>query len=84
MRGLMRTTVISGGGGGGGGFSSLAKILGECSSIHSPTAILIFLHLCTPPPQEMEISSRTLIPLFMPGSVHSGPASLDDCGRMTG
>ena len=31
---------------------------------------------------EVEISSRTLIPLFMPGSVHSGSASWDDCGRM--
>ena len=30
----------------------------------------------------MEISSRTLIPLFRPGSVHSGSASLDDCGRV--
>ena len=31
---------------------------------------------------EVEISSRTLIPLFMPGSVHSGSASRDDCGWM--
>ena len=31
---------------------------------------------------EVEISSRTLIPLLMPGSVHSGSASLDDCGRL--
>ena len=30
----------------------------------------------------MEISSRTLIPLFRPGLVHSDSASLDDCGRM--
>ena len=30
----------------------------------------------------LEISSRTLIPLVMPGSVHSGSASWDDCGRM--
>ena len=30
----------------------------------------------------MEISSRTLIPLFMPGLVHSGSAIWDDCGRM--
>ena len=29
---------------------------------------------------EVEISSRTLIPLFRPGSVHSGSASWDDCG----
>ena len=31
---------------------------------------------------EVEISSRTLIPLFAPGSVHSGSASWDDGGRM--
>ena len=29
---------------------------------------------------KVEISLRTLIPLFRPGSVHSGSASLDDCG----
>ena len=28
------------------------------------------------------ISSRTLIPLFRPGSVHSGSASWDDCDRV--
>ena len=32
--------------------------------------------------KKVKISSRTLIPLFMPGSVHSDPASWDDCGRM--
>ena len=51
-------------------FSSLARILGECAAIHSPPALFssssFFL---------MEISSRTLIPLFMPRSVHSGSAS---------
>ena len=31
---------------------------------------------------QVEISLRTLIPLFMPGLVHSGSASLDDCKRM--
>ena len=31
---------------------------------------------------KVEISSRTLIPHFIPGSVHSGSASWDDCGRM--
>ena len=36
-----------------------------------------------PPPQKKkEISSRTLIPLFLPGLVHSGFASWDDCGQM--
>ena len=29
---------------------------------------------------EMEISLHTLIPLFIPGSVHSGSASWDDYG----
>ena len=31
---------------------------------------------------EVEISSRTLIPNFMPGSVHGGSGSWDDCDRM--
>ena len=31
---------------------------------------------------EVEISSRTPVPLFMPESVHSRSASEDDCGRM--
>ena len=31
---------------------------------------------------EAEISSRTLSPLFRPGSVHSGSASRDDCDRV--
>ena len=30
----------------------------------------------------VEISSRTLIPLVKPGSVHSGSASWDDCARV--
>ena len=29
---------------------------------------------------KVEISSCTLVPLFRPGSVHSGSASWDDCG----
>ena len=31
---------------------------------------------------EVEISSCKLIPLFIPGPVHSGSVSWDDCGRM--
>ena len=31
---------------------------------------------------EVEISSRALIPLFMPASVNSGSAIRVDCGRM--
>ena len=58
-------------------FSSLTKVLGEGWHIQSLPAFFF-------PPFffKMEISSRTLIPYFMPGSVHSGPASLDDCGRI--
>ena len=54
-------------------FSSLARIWGECSTSHSPPNPFFF---------EVAISSRTLIPLFMPGLVPSGSAGLDDCGRM--
>ena len=51
---------------------SLARIWRECSTIHSPPALLILSLLFV---FEVEISSRTLIPLFMPGPVHSGSAS---------
>ena len=51
---------------------SLARIWGECSAIHSLLALFF----------KVEISSRTLIPLFSPGSVHSGWVSWDDCGQM--
>ena len=47
-------------------FSSLARISGECPTIHSPP-VPFFL--------KVEISSHTLILLFMAGSVHSGSAS---------
>ena len=49
---------------------SPVRILGECLIIHSPHALL-FLFLFF----KVDISSRTLIPLFTPGSVHSGSAS---------
>ena len=52
-------------------FSSRARILGEYSTNYSPSTLFF----------KVEISSRTLIPLFRPGSVHGGSASLDDCGR---
>ena len=86
-------------------FSSLARIFGECSTIHFPPALflLLLLPLLFPLPlllllllrrrlllpllllllSEVEISSRTLIPLFMPGSLHSGSASRDDCERVS-
>ena len=50
-------------------FSSIARILGECSTIHSLPELFSFFFL------EVKIGSRTLIPLFMLGSVHSGSAS---------
>ena len=48
--------------------SSLTRILGECSTIHSPPALFFFFF-------KVEIGSRKLIPLFRPESVHSGSAS---------
>ena len=53
-------------------FTSLARILGECSTIHSPLALFF----------KVDISPCTLILLFTPGSVHSGSASWDDCDRV--
>ena len=57
-------------------FPSRARSLGECLTIHSLPALFFFLFF------KVEISSRKLIPLFRPGSVHSGSASLDDCDRV--
>ena len=48
---------------------SPVRILGECLIIHSPHALLFLFF------NKVDISSRTLIPLFTPGSVHSGSAS---------
>ena len=31
---------------------------------------------------KVKLSSRTLIPLFRPGSIHSGSGSREDCGRV--
>ena len=50
--------------------SSLARILGECSTIHSPPALLFSFFFF-----KVDISSHPLIPLFTLGSVHSGSAS---------
>ena len=60
-------------------FSSLARIWGKCSTIHSPPALYFFSFFFF---FDVEISSRALIPLFMAGSVHSGSASWNDCCRM--
>ena len=50
-----------------GGFSSFARILEQRWRIRSPPAFFFSLLV--------EISSRTLIPHFISGSVHSGSAS---------
>ena len=55
--------------------SLLVRILEECLTINSPPVLFFFFF-------KVEISLCTLIPLFMPGSVHSGSASSDDCGRL--
>ena len=56
-------------------FSSLARILGECSTFIPACAFFLlsssFFFFF-----EVEISLKTLIPLFMPGSVHSGSANV--------
>ena len=57
---------------------TLAKLLGECSTIHSPSALFFFSFFFF----AVEVRSRTLIPLSVPGSVDSGSVSWDDCGRM--
>ena len=49
-------------------FSSIARILGECSTIHILPALNYLFIL-------FEISWCTLIPLFRPGSVHIGLVS---------
>ena len=48
-------------------FTSFARILGECLTTHSLPALHLFFFFFF----EVEFSSRTLFPLFMPGSVHS-------------
>ena len=53
-------------------FPMLVRILGECSTIHSPPALFF----------EVQINSRTLIPLFRPGSAHSYSASWNDSDRV--
>ena len=50
-------------------FASGARIWGECWTIHSQPALFFFFFF------KVEISFRTVIPLFTPGLVHSGSAS---------
>ena len=47
-------------------FSSRARILEECSTIHYPPVLFFF---------KAKISSHTLIPLFRPGPILGGSAS---------
>ena len=57
--------------------SLLAWIWGQCSTTHSLPALFVVVVVF-----EVEVSSRTLIPLVMPGSVHCGSANRDNCGRV--
>ena len=57
-----------------GGFSSLARIVWENVPPFIPRLRVFFLFFF-----KVEISWRTLIPLFTPGLVHSGSASWGDC-----
>ena len=52
------------------GFFLACEDLGECTTIRSPSALFVVVVIF-----QMDISSHTLIPLFRPGSVHSGSAS---------
>ena len=67
----------SGGGGGGGGvvaFSSRARIFLRIFNNSFPVCAFFFFF-------KVEISSRKQIPLFWPGSVHSGSVSWDNCDQ---
>ena len=55
-------------------FSLLVMILGRMFDQSFPACDFFFF--------SVEISLRALFPLFMPGLVHSGSVSLDDCGRV--
>ena len=61
------------GGGGGGGFFLACEDFGENVRPFIPRQrfFVVVVVVCL----EVKTSSRTLIPLFMPGSVHSGSAS---------
>ena len=58
-----------------GGFLLACEDLGRMFDNSFPSFDFFFFF-------KVEIRSRTLIPLFRPGSVHSGSASLDDRGRV--
>ena len=58
------------------GFLLTCKDLGRTFNNSFPICSFFVVFL------KVEISSRTLIPLFRPGSVNSGSASWDDCNRV--
>ena len=58
-------------------FSFLARMLGECLTVHSQPVLFFFFFFFN-----VGVSSRALIPLFIPRSVHSGWANWDDCGLL--
>ena len=78
---LQKDLPINRGGDGGGGFFLACEDFRRLFDYSVPVCpvfiLLIYLFIF-----EVEISSRTLSPLFTPGSVHSGSAIWDDCGRM--
>ena len=61
--------VVGGGGGSGGGVFLACEDFGRTFDQSFPASTFLFLFF------EVEISSRTLLPLLRPGSVHSGSAS---------
>ena len=63
---------------GGVGFFPLARIFGKCSTIYFPPVLYLFFF----GGGEGGDYLMHLIPLFIPGSVHSGSASRHVCGRM--
>ena len=68
---------MHGGGGGDDGAGSFvaSEDFGRMFDHSCPICAFFFFF-------EVEIGSRTLIPLFRPESVHSGSVSRDDCGRV--
>ena len=58
-------------------FSHFRGLRGKVQSQSPPALFCCCLLVCF----EVKISSRTLIPLFRLGSVHSGSASWDNCGQ---
>ena len=66
----------------GGGFFSFARILGRLFERSFPACVCVCVCVRVCVLFQVESSSSARIPLFTPGSVHSGSASWDDCGWM--